>query len=48
MTSASTTEQSPPALVHLVDDDASVRAAVEDLLASVAMSRPPTFSNGPG
>lgn len=37
MTSASTTEQSPPALVHLVDDDASVRAAVEDLLASVGL-----------
>lgn len=37
MTSPSTTEQSPPALVHLVDDDASVRAAVEDLLASVGL-----------
>ncbi|MGE6320809.1 response regulator transcription factor [Pseudomonas oryzihabitans] len=37
MTSTSTTEQSPPALVHLVDDDASVRAAVEDLLASVGL-----------
>ena len=38
MTSTSTTEQSPPALVHLVDDDASVRAAVEDLLASVGLA----------
>lgn len=37
MTSASTTEQTQPALVHLVDDDASVRAAVEDLLASVGL-----------
>ena len=37
MTLASTTEPSPPALVHLVDDDASVRAAVEDLLASVGL-----------
>ncbi|MBB2895718.1 response regulator transcription factor [Pseudomonas sp. AS2.8] len=31
------TEQTQPALVHLVDDDASVRAAVEDLLASVGL-----------
>ncbi|MDR6178620.1 MULTISPECIES: response regulator transcription factor [unclassified Pseudomonas] len=30
-------EQTPPTLVHLVDDDASVRAAVEDLLASVGL-----------
>lgn len=38
MTSASTTDQTQPALVHLVDDDASVRAAVEDLLASVGLA----------
>lgn len=38
MTSASMTDQTQPTLVHLVDDDASVRAAVEDLLASVGLS----------
>lgn len=38
MTSASTTDQIQPARVHLVDDDASVRAALEDLLASVGLS----------
>ncbi|MDQ7911933.1 response regulator transcription factor [Pseudomonas sp. 102515] len=32
------TEQTQPALVHLVDDDASVRAAVGDLLASVGLN----------
>lgn len=37
MTSASMTDQNQPTLVHLVDDDASVRAAVEDLLASVGL-----------
>ncbi|RAU35122.1 response regulator transcription factor [Pseudomonas sp. RIT411] len=37
MTSASMTDQTQPTLVHLVDDDASVRAAVEDLLASVGL-----------
>ncbi len=37
MTSASMTGQTQPTLVHLVDDDASVRAAVEDLLASVGL-----------
>ncbi|WP_313337406.1 response regulator transcription factor [Pseudomonas oryzihabitans] len=37
MTSASMTDQTRPTLVHLVDDDASVRAAVEDLLASVGL-----------
>lgn len=37
MTSASMTDQTLPTLVHLVDDDASVRAAVEDLLASVGL-----------
>ncbi len=37
MTSASLTDQTQPTLVHLVDDDASVRAAVEDLLASVGL-----------
>ncbi|MBH3331345.1 response regulator transcription factor [Pseudomonas oryzihabitans] len=37
MTSASMTHQTQPTLVHLVDDDASVRAAVEDLLASVGL-----------
>lgn len=37
MTSASMTDQAQPTLVHLVDDDASVRAAVEDLLASVGL-----------
>lgn len=37
MTSASMTDQTQPNLVHLVDDDASVRAAVEDLLASVGL-----------
>jgi len=31
------TDQTQPTLVHLVDDDASVRAAVEDLLASVGL-----------
>jgi len=31
------TDQTRPTLVHLVDDDASVRAAVEDLLASVGL-----------
>jgi len=31
------TDQNQPTLVHLVDDDASVRAAVEDLLASVGL-----------
>jgi len=31
------TGQTQPTLVHLVDDDASVRAAVEDLLASVGL-----------
>ncbi|SEO88500.1 response regulator transcription factor [Pseudomonas sp. Snoq117.2] len=38
MTSASMTDQIQPTLVHLVDDDASVRAALEDLLASVGLS----------
>lgn len=38
MTSATMTERTQPALVHLVDDDASVRAAVEDLLASVGLA----------
>ncbi len=38
MTSQSLTDQTQPARVHLVDDDASVRAAVEDLLASVGLS----------
>ncbi len=37
MTSAIMTDQTQPTLVHLVDDDASVRAAVEDLLASVGL-----------
>lgn len=37
MTSGSTTDQTQPARVHLVDDDTSVRAAVEDLLASVGL-----------
>ena len=40
MTSATMTERTQPALVHLVDDDASVRAAVEDLLASVGLATP--------
>lgn len=38
MTSASMTDQIQPTLVHLVDDDASVRAALEDLLASMGLS----------
>lgn len=37
-------EQTPPTLVHLVDDDASVRAAVEDLLASVGLGTRSYFS----
>ncbi|KTT34680.1 response regulator transcription factor [Pseudomonas rhizoryzae] len=32
------TELASPTLVHLVDDDASVRAALEDLLASVGLN----------
>ncbi|APQ10612.1 DNA-binding response regulator [Pseudomonas oryzihabitans] len=32
------TELASPTLVHLVDDDASVRAALEDLLASVGLT----------
>lgn len=32
------TERALPTLVHLVDDDASVRAALEDLLASVGLT----------
>lgn len=32
------TEHALPTLVHLVDDDASVRAALEDLLASVGLT----------
>ena len=38
MSSQSLTDQTQPARVHLGDDDASVRAAVEDLLASVGLS----------